>query len=264
MNFDFINSLRKSLEGYNIFSYTLNGIKILALAFIVLKAIQLIFKNSTEEKFDYTQLVKMGGYILLISSGNYIIDLFEEMFTEINNFIDIKESTLYSEMVEDIHLKVQEKLSITSPWAIITGEDTFGLIIFLIEYLVFAILAALCKIADLSITASYLLQRIFIIELLKFLFPVAVVMSLWEKWDNMLMSWLKRYFSMLVLGIAYIGIINFVEMVSKEIKNQYDYLGTGADLSVYMFGVLLALIVCFTTKVKLLSSVTSYIQGYFS
>lgn len=264
MNFDFINSLRKSLEGYNLFTYSLEGIKILAIAFIVLKMIQLVLKNSTEEKFDYMQLVKMGGYICLVASGNYIVNLFEDILTEVNNFIDVKESDLYEEMINDINAKVELKMAGTTGWSILTGEDTFGLVVFVIQYIVFLLLSGLCKIADLSLTAAYLLQRIFIIELLKFLFPVAVVTSLWEKWDNMLISWVKRYFGMIILGIAYVGVINFTGMVGKEIMKQYDYYGTGADLTIYMSGVLIAVIVCFTVKVKLLSTVTNYIQSYFS
>jgi membrane protein len=261
MDFDFINDIRKLLQGYNIFSYTLDGIKILALAFIILKAIQILLKNSTEEKFNYTQLVRIGGYILLVSSFNYIIDLFENLFSVVDNFISVKESDVYTKIIFKVEKKFEESNSM-SGWNLMTkGTD---MLLFFIEYIIFIILAMLCKIADLSITASYLLQRLFIIELLKFLLPVAVVMSFWEKWENMLMSWLKRYFGVLVLGLAYVGIINFIDLVCKSIMNQFNVYGEVGELSAYMFGSIIAVIVCFTTKVKLFSVATSYIQGYFS
>lgn len=262
MNFDFINELRKTLEGHNIFSYSLTSIIILANVFIIMKMIIVVLKASVEEKFDYMQLVRMGGYILLVSSYSTIIDLFENLFTEIEKYLSVKEDDFYSTIMYNVELKFTSSVKDLDAWDMLFGP--IDLLCALLYYLVFLALAALCKIADLSMTAAYLLQRIFIIELLKFLLPVAVVLSLWEKWENMLMSWLKRYFSMVVLGLAYVGIINFIALVRDALQSQFDVTGTISDLSQYMMGTIIVVIVCFTVKVKLFASVTSYIQGYFS
>ncbi|GIJ95386.1 hypothetical protein CAPN002_26040 [Capnocytophaga stomatis] len=263
MDFEFINSLRLSLEDNNIFAYSLNSIKGLAFAFILAKIMMLILKKSTTEQFDYMGLWRILGYLVLVGSGNYIIDAFEEAMTTIDNHIGVKESNLYAELMFKAEKKFEEFTEGMSFWGMMNnGAD---LIVGFLMYTVVLLLAMLLKLAELSITASYLLQRIFIVELLKLLLPVVVVLSLWEKWENMLISWLKRYFGMIVLGIAYIGIINFTQMVQDKILEQYNIqaMMPGSYIT-WATGALIAVVVVFGIKVKLFAVVTSYIQGYFS
>lgn len=259
MDFEFIQQLRIALESTNIFSFTLNSIKILAGAFVIFKIIILLLKKSTQEQFDYMEVFRLLGYIVLIGSGDLIINAFEDAFKMIDDNMGWTESNLYADML----LKTEEKLKQKeiSFWDIMTGAQEL-MVSFLI-YIVIFILSLLFKVADLSITVSYLLQRLFIIELLKLLLPVALVVSLWKGWENMLISWLKRYFGMLVLGIAYMGIINFSHLVQDKIIEQFNTSQFG-NLITWSSGVLIAVIVVFTIKVKLFAVVTSYINGYFS
>lgn len=263
MDFEFINSLRQALESYKIFAYSLNSIKVLALAFIVAKIIILIIKKSATEHLDYMELWKLLGYIVLVGSGDYIINGFEEAMTTIDNHIGVKESNLYDELMYKAQQKFDNTIGELSLWGIMNSAG--DLIVGFLLYVIVLILAMLLKLAELSITASYLLQRIFIIELLKFLLPVAIVVSLWEKWENMLISWLKRYFGMIILGIAYIGIINFTQLVQDKIIEQYDSaIYFNGNYTSWATGALIAVVVVFGIKVKLFAVVTSYINGYFS
>lgn len=127
------------------------------------------------------------------------------------------------------------------------------------------LLGGLCKIADLSITASYLVQRIFILQLLKFLFPLAVALSTYSGTQKLFHTWILRYIGIFILGIAYIGIIRISSMVQGALVRQFD-VNTGVsevDGGFFAGGLLIAMIVTFTIKIKLFSTATSYVMGMF-
>ena len=262
MNFDFINELRGALEDKNIFIYSLIGCKLLASGFVLAKIVILILKRSTQEQFDYMELGKLLGYIILVGAGDKILDAWEHILTMVDNVTRVKESNLYENLMYETEQVFAKRMQEMSGWDILTGAS--DLLVGTVIYLVVLILSLLFKLADLSITASYLLQRVFIIEILKFLFPLVIVLSLWGQWENLFISWLKRAFGTAILGVMYIAIINFTELVQVKLLSQFQTETGGADFTVWASGTFVAVIVIFTLKVKLFAFVTSYINSYFS
>ena len=87
--------------------------------------------------------------------------------------------------------------------------------------------------------------------------------------NKLLNTWILRYIGVFILGIAYIGIINIMALVQSTIVAQFDVntgvgtVGTSIDGGIFSIGILVAMVVTFTIKVKLFSSVTSYVSGMF-
>lgn len=272
MDFDFINELRRMLQSKAIFEYSIDGLQYAAMAFFILKMIQLVLKKSTDSKIGYTDFARLGGYIILVGSSSKIIDGLEDAFAAIDNAFMNTPNDFYLRIHDHIYAQYMVTYTNMDFFDMIFG--TLDLVGSAFYYLIFLLISACCKIADLSITAAYLVQRVFIIELLKFLLPLVTVLSIFEKFENMLISWAKRYFGMIILGLAYIAIIKFMDMVQDSImlqfhSNEFNPHLKGEDKSItevtnLIYGACIATVLCFTIKVKLMSIVTNYIQNYFS
>lgn len=266
MDFDFINSLMNSLKATNVFNYAFTGSKILALAFLTFRFFETYLKNFDNESPQIGNLLTVAGSGLMIMSGSWIIDSIETIFAGVDAKLSSTSSDLYANLMDDIWIKFRELFAGCEEWYdyIQAVAASFISIIILLVAAVFAMLA---KIADLSVTASYLVQRVFILQLLKFVFPLMLAFGNFSKMETMLYSWIKRYMGVFILGIAYIGVINFMGVVQKSLTSAFDdnIMGTDSQIIVeFSFGTLVAIIVIVTIKIKLLHSVTSYVNGLFS
>ena len=107
------------------------------------------------------------------------------------------------------------------------------------------------------------MQRVFILQLLKFLFPLAIALSTYSGTQKLFHSWILRYIGIFILGIAYIGIINGTSLLQRALLNQFGADNSFGDGMSFSAGILITMIVTFTIKVKLFSSITSYVMGMF-
>ncbi|AVM51550.1 hypothetical protein [Capnocytophaga sp. oral taxon 878] len=272
MDFDFINELRKMLQSEEVFEYSIDGLQYAAMAFFIFKMIQLVFKKSTDPKIGYSDFARLGGYIILVGSSSKIIDGLEDVFATIDNAFMNNPNDFYLRIHEHIAAQYMITYDNMDFFDMIFG--TLDLVGSALYYVIFLLISACCKIADLSITAAYLVQRVFIIELLKFLLPLVTVLSIFEKFENLLISWVKRYAGMIILGVAYIAIIKFMYFVQDSIMLQFhseeftpnlkQEETSFTPLTNLIYGACIASVLCFTIKVKLMSIVTNYIQSYFS
>lgn len=265
MNFEFINDLMKILQKSNIFQYAFTGSKVLAFALLLFKVLESFTKDFEDKTPKIGNLMNIFGYGLIIMSSDWIIKTIEEIFVSVDKTMTTKESDLYLELINlvttDLFLMFQE----CNDWwdyinvAFTSLESIIALVLALI-------LGGLFKLADLSLTVSYLLQRIFIIELLKFLFPLAIALSTYTGTAKLFHTWLLRYIGMFILGIAYIGILNIMPLIQERLLEQFNtteivfYQVKGG---LYSMGILITVIVVFTIKIKLFAVVTNYIMGMF-
>ncbi|UTG66821.1 type IV secretion system protein (plasmid) [Elizabethkingia anophelis] len=266
MDFEFINTLINSLKSQNIFNYAFTGTKVLAMAFLLFRFLETYIKNFETESPQIGGVLTVLGSGLMIMSGGWIIDSIENIFAGVDAKMHGTSSDLYTDLMNNIWMKFEELFEGCDAWYDYISAVA-GSLISIIFLVIGALLAILAKIADLSITAGYLVQRIFILQLLKFLFPLMLAFGTFTKMENMLYSWIKRYIGMFILGIAYIGIINFTSLIQSAVSSQFsgtDF-GTGSSGIVdFGFGILVTIIITITIKIKLLHSVTSYVMSMFS
>lgn len=263
MDFSFINDLTQALNSNNIYQFSFTGAKILALGLLALKVLDMFVKeNFDNQELKIGNLASILGYGLVIMSSDWIITSIENTFAGVDVAMQNTSSNLYKELDDLIRKKVTEMVGDAED-----GWDYAGVILsnfFVMLSMVFAmLLGGLCKLADLSITASYLVQRIFILQLLKFLFPLAVALSTYSGTQKLFHSWILRYIGIFILGIAYIGIINGTSLLQRALLNQFGADNSFGDGMSFSAGILITMIVTFTIKVKLFSTITSYVMGMF-
>lgn len=269
MDFSFINELINQLDNSKIFSWGFTGTKIIALVFLLLKLLDQFTKDNMDGSVKLGNSLSVLGFGFVIMSSDWVMKAIETAFADVDKTMAITGSDIYATLFTAITTKYEAaitptKFGMMESLAIIEAHFLNGP--YLITLAVASIVGALCKIADLSITAGYLLQRVFILKLLQFLFPLAIAFSTSNQLGKFFYSWIMRYIGVFILGIAYIGIIKFTALVSVSLLNEFDSKqATGmTSLTLYSLGALVTVIVTFTIKVKLFQVVTNYINSMFS
>ncbi len=260
LDFSFIKMLSEQIRGgLTFYEYTINGLRALAVLFIIVKIIEIVAKFSVSEKDDWSRLFPLVGYIILLCVYPNIMKIAEDGLQKLDELMYKPEhKDLYKSAIDMIWDKIKEEgenMDLFSLFDVVGG---------FIYMLFVAIVASFLQVGDYSITASYLLQRVFIIEFLRFVLPLVVVLSLTDKFKNAFVMWIKRFIGMFLLGLSYIAVIKFIIKAHEIFVTVNNITVTGDPTSVTDFGYWSLLGVCFifTLKVKLLAMVTSYVQSF--
>lgn len=271
MDFDFINRLIQILEHNNIFKYAFTGSKVLAFGLLSFRVLEMFAKDFEGKTPKIGNLMSIFGYGLVIMSSDWIMTSIENIFASLDVTMHSTKSDLYEQLLTRVGQEFDDMFHSYDVFELI-GNLIIG-IESVITLIIAMILGALFKIADLSITASYLVQRVFILKLLQFLFPLVVALSTYRGTEKLFHTWILRYIGIFILGIAYIGIINIMPIIQDTLLSQWTTYNSwnvkGQEVvsenynDLFAIGILVTVIVVFTIKVKLFSMVTSYVMGMF-
>ncbi|POR20967.1 hypothetical protein BWK57_11785 [Flavobacterium columnare] len=264
MDFTFINELRLLLEKNNIFMYSVVGAKACALALLLFKILQTYLQDFSLENPSFKGMINIFAYAFFIVSSDWIINTIENVFSSVDLVMSNTSSDLYTELYDmtiEEYNKIFESAEDWMDYIGIIGACIIGII----QILLIALLGICFKIADLSMTAGYLISRVFFLQLMKFIFPFVIALSTIDSTKDLLGKWIKKYVGMFILGIAYIGILHFCSLVQLSLTEQFSGQGnnSGAMISNFIWGVLITMIVTFTIKVSLFQKVTSWVTGFF-
>lgn len=260
MNFDFINDLISALESQNVFKYTFTGFKVLAFGILSLRFIDKLTKSIGKDEIPLGEFYSLLGVMFLIGSSDFIINSIEGIFSSVQTKMNVTDSGTIDNVLKELSEKQSELFADAESWyeylALFVQE------IFTIGWmLVLMIFVAILKVVDMSVTASYLLLRIFYLQLLKFVFPVVIALSTFDSNLSFLQSWIKRYIGIYILGLAYIGILNFSQLIINTLSFQltWEFL----PIQTSTLGAIVVAVVVINVKIKLFSNVTTYITGMF-
>lgn len=268
MNFDFINDLRLLLLENNIFMFVITGSKALALVFITFKFLDGMLSNLGDQNIKLNSMTKYIAYAFFIVISDFIPDMIENTFSVVDSAMAGTSSDLYTKLNDSLVEQWETVTSDCEDWMDYIGV-IFSSITFVIFYIVACLLMVFCKIADLSMTSAYLLIRIFLLQFMKFVFPIIIALSALDSQKDLLAKWIRKYIGLFILGIAYIAIIRFCDLVQTAVQKQFttsagnDILSGMQSLNVFSFGMIITIVLVFTVKVKLFSSVTSFVSNLF-
>lgn len=263
MDFAFINELSNMVSSNNIFKFTFTGAKVLAFAILIFKVLETFTKDFEGSEPKIGNLTSILGYGLVIMSSDWIITSIENVFASVQVVMTGTSSDLYVDLNSLVRERYTEMFQDAEDELDMVGI-VFSSIPTIVSLIITYLIGGLCKLADMSITASYLIQRLFILKLLKILFPLALALSTYSGTQKLFHTWILRYIGVFVLGIAYIGIIGITSMVQSTLLAQFGSdIGMFTDGTSFAVGILVTMIVVFTVKIKLFSVATSYVMGMF-
>jgi len=268
MDFDFINEVRLQLENTNIFSYSIRGAKMCALLLLFFSILERWGKNTFNQSSSVNDLLTMLGFMFLIMSSDYMFNTVEAVFSSIDNTMSTSPSNSYTDLMMRINEDYDRLLDGATAWyeiIAIMGAN----FLFFIGYGLAAVLMGLCKIAEMAMICGFLLTRVFFLEIMKFLFPIAVALSTLKQTSGLIGKWLKLYIGLSLLGIIYIGILKLCDITQTALYNSFSleddsFFNAFLNMNSSVWVSLIVIIIIFTLKASLFNKSTSFITNFFS
>lgn len=270
MGYEFLSELETVLHSNNVFGYVIKGSKTAGTMLLIFKIINTYFEDSIENKIlgNRKEWLRIFIMFILILASDLIMTTIEQVFYTVNG--NLNEVAYNNDILDAAMQTLGEQYknfidSNDSSWF-----DSSTLLANLGSFIAIgfsSLILLIIKIGDLSVTVGTLLVRSFMIQLMKFIFPIIVALSTLDSTKGLLMKWGKIYLAILLLGIIYIGVINFSLTVFTIITNSFI---NGTDTSntwgigTVAFGIIISGIVSFSLKVALFRRTTDFIIGFFT
>ena len=267
MDYSWISSIQNALNTSPIFAYTIIGAKSLAMAFLLFKVMgHFLSTAENSEKPPIGGLINIIGFGLIIVGSDFIVNMIEQIFSgvevdvkNLNNFNTMSPASRQLQLINETAESMGAMEKIAFYMSVIPSY--IGAFLLVIVTLFFYLI-------DVAITSLYLLQRLFLIQLFKFIFPLALAFATLDKMSDMFWRWIKIYIGLFVLGIAYIAIIKFSVVIYNTIASQTDVtlesVAITTEYSKLFMSELGAIIVAFAVKIGLMSFVTREVRSYFN
>lgn len=267
IDYSWVASVQNAINTSSIFAYTITGAKSLAMAFLLFKIMGHFLQTAeNEEKPPIGGLISIIGFGLIIVGSDFIVNTIEQVFSGIEVDVTMmNQNNTMSPSARQIELinEVAENMGALEKMAFYFAvmPNYFGA-------MATFFVAKVLHLIDVAITSMYLLQRVFLIQLFKFIFPLAVAFSTLDKMSDMLFRWIKIYIGLFVLGIAYIAIIKFSVIVYNTLANMVNVnIGSiliTTEISKVIIAELAALLIAFAVKIGLMGFVTKEVRSYFN
>lgn len=265
IDYDWIAQVQSVVKDSSIFGGAILGGKALAMSFLLFKVMGHFLQTAeNEEKPPIGGLINIIGFGLIIVGGDFIINSIEQVFAGVDvDLAGMNQSYAISPcatLLDQIHSTADTLTGIDKVAFYFSVSPSF--VVALLTWIV----ATIFHLIDVAITSMYLLQRIFLLNLFVFIFPLALAFSTLDKMSDMLWRWIKIYIGLFILGIAYTAIIKFSVIIYDVIQQRYNVkdFNLGTPISDVVMAELGALLVMFTVKIGLMGFVTKEIRGYFN
>lgn len=265
MDYSWLADLNKVASNAKLFSVAIVGAKSLAMTFILMRIIGNFLQTAEGETPKIGGIMNIIGFGLLIVSSDWIVNAIESMFAGVDIGLTVV-GPKQGDALKTYLAKIEEGVA---------QKDVWDRISFYIELLPLYITTGLMtfaqeilKILDMAVVSMYLVQRVFLIQLFKVIFPFAVAFSTLSADGEKLKRWINIYIGLFFLGIAYAAIIKFSDILFKFIQTkiglnitQIAYDTPLTSIFAYTVG---ALLISFMVKLSLFSLVTREVRNFFN
>jgi hypothetical protein len=266
MEYTFIIDLQNQLHQTNIFKFTFVGFQAMAMLFILLNLVDKFIKNAGSEDVRVLEIPNLISMVIFVSVSGFIPDMIDNIFNSLQNAM-LGSLTETNSSLDEILQNMWENQfgNVSGFWDFMSM--LLGQIPFLIGYIILSFISFFTAIANIALSVSYLVVRVFLLEFMRFIFPLVIALSTSKYYRDILAKWISKYVSLYLLGIIYIGIIGFSNILTTTIfaamNNYFSDSSTGLIIGAAPFIATITVIVVFTTKAKLFSQATSYVANLF-
>ena len=266
IDYNWISEVQRSVESSNIFGAGILGGKALAMAFLLFKIIGNFLQTAeNEEKPPIGGLINIIGFGLIIVGSDFIITTIESLFSG----IEVDVATM--NRANTISPAKQQLDFIAEQTKDLGTFETIDFYLSILDILIGLILtyfvSLVLNFVDIAVTSMYLLQRVFLIQLFRFIFPLAIAFSTLDKMSDMFYRWIKIYIGLFILGIAYIGIVKFSVIIYDTLYNKIEVSSTtqlNVEMATIMFADIGILLIVFCVKIGLMGFATKEVRSYFN
>ena len=222
---NYVQTIFDIIKASDLVSYTITGVKILALGFFLVNLFQKYIQGAGEKE-GYTwglqpsDLLMNVAYMLLVIFSTQILGFFDTILTAIDtSYIDAA-PTLLPLQLQNLEIETQgNALAMTAKamqalYEFLTYPlKAFQLIAFLWG-LVFWVM-------DLFIYPLFLAERFFLLGLMQIFFPLVMALSMLKEFRDLAIRFFKLYVGVYLLVPAFFVVNIFVNGIYTGLSNDY-------------------------------------------
>jgi hypothetical protein len=260
----------QALELYNAFNhsatviYSMQAFKAILLIFGMIKAIQLVSEAAGKPFSDIVSAWQLKEWFkflwvpMLLGSYDFIIDFLDQLGLLIDQeYAYLAQKVQSMEIREEITSVDSKELQDTDSFIMTMSSE---IVQFLSDptYFVFLVFEALANFLDWVMFGVILLERFFLLWILKIFGGFAIAALMLQKFEDWFYKWIKMYFAYFMLIIPYLAINFFCNKVYRHSLESYpEYvIGGGA----YGTAILILVVIL---KLKLFKSSTEVVKSIF-
>lgn len=256
LTFDFgtYNGVKNAINSANIMQITMIGGQAVAGVFVIIKLLHNFTKDTFGGERKINNILETFGLIFLITIVPYTMDIIDNTFASVENQLsDFKGSglpTTIKENFKDMFLESTD--SILTIFSLGFTDFLFGtcqLALCLVGFLIWAI--------DSAIFAIFVIERLILVELYRFLFPLMIAFVGIDGLRNTYFKWVTSFIGIMLLPIPYIAVHTAIETVNNYTIN----LNKSDNEIINLLFTIVILIASAGMKYKLLSSISSKVSN---
>ena len=197
--------------------------------------------ESSDLPYNPSKLVTSLIFVLLIASYDQLLLLLDQMFLPLDAYFTASSplGITITEPLQEQEAKLDWTdviLNLGNFMGSILSANSFG------SNLISSFLYPIAKAIDSMIFGLFLIERFFILGLLKLLGPFAIAISIYKAGNEHFMRWLKLYIATFLLIIPVFLVIGFSNTIATIISNVVTnipiidiFMGRGIELGILIF-----------------------------
>lgn len=228
MDFTFAtyNQIREAVNSANIMQYTLIGGQAVACTWVIVKFIYAFVKDTYEGQNKMTNMINTLGLVFFIAFAPSVIDILDNTFASIEGLIQEFKGSKLNNSVKSILTQaitsttegVQDKGVIG--WVMTLTDNSLSDLMTGLLNLFLGLLGYLLWAVDSAIFAIFYTERLIVMELYRFIFPLFVAFVGFDGLRNQYYKWVMSFIGILILPIPYIAVHTTVDLISDLVINQ--------------------------------------------
>lgn len=243
IDYNFLNDLFERVWGDSDFSAITMGLKIMAISFLLIRLTWIIYKSWADRRSLNAQSAESGAYLPISPRqfGTYVaLCLCAAFYDQVLLFLD----TILGSLISVYSSLDVNTVSIPLSYANQEAEDTMAnasafeaLKIFALQAIdvitsptlwILSIVKVLAWLMDIVVYSIFIIERFFVLLILKFTGPLAISLSLVPKLNAIFWKWAALYMRWYLLIIPYL-LVNLVVNVMVE-SYELIFASMGTDL----------------------------------
>lgn len=264
LNFDFgtYNDIKNAINSANIMRYTITGGQAVAVTFILVKLVHSFMKDTFTGENKINNILESLSLVFLVIVAPYVMDILDNTFASVENLVNDFDGGKLPQHIKDVftQLVVDEDSSFFGGLVITMATMDINTFFLQLGTLLLGITGFLIWALDKAVFAIFVIERLIILELYRFIFPLMIAFVGIDGLRDRYYKWVVSFIGILLLPIPYIAVHTTIDIITKK---TIELNRTDEPLIGVLFTIVI-LIASLGMKYKLLSTISQKVANILS
>jgi len=264
LSFDFgtYNDIKNAINSGNIMRYTIIGGQSVAVCFILIKLIHSFIKDTWTGDNKMNHILENLSLVFLVIVAPYVMDIIDNTFASVEDLVGEFKGGKMPQQLKDVFvaLVIDEKSSFFGDMLVNLVSIDLNTFLLQLATLLLGLLGFLVWALDSAVYAIFIIERLIIIEMYRFLFPLMIAFVGIDGLRDRYYKWVISFIGILLLPIPYIAVHTTIDIISTH---TLELNKTDEPLIGVLFTIVI-LIASLGMKYKLLSTISHKMANILS